>query len=398
MPPRRRILAVTPFLPSRASRHGGGQLCHALLHALAEQAEVHLCALATSAELDHVADLSPALASTRVVVRRAKSTHGSFAWKRTMLRRYVRGLNVTTAKYGSGTMRRVVESAIARIEPDAVLAELLLAGRFLPRQTNALRVVTDHEAATYVPARVLPLGLGIDRDRRLWRNIVQSVTARAEVLQALNSADAETLSELTGREVIVRHPALELPAEPVKAPDGDLAVGFLGDHSHGPNPEASRFLATEVLPRLRKLEPSALLRIAGPGSQEALAELSDSEGLELLGPIPDTASFFAGVHSLAAPLFSGLGTRMKVLDSLRHGVPVVSNNLGLRGIDAGEPAVFSSQDADEIASNCVRLFRDQELGSRARTAAREHAEAHLDPSRVAAAQLQTIEIALESRD
>jgi glycosyltransferase involved in cell wall biosynthesis len=117
-------------------------------------------------------------------------------------------------------------------------------------------------------------------------------------------------------------------------------------------------------------------------------ELGALPGVRVLGFVEDLGELLAQGRLLLAPLFSGAGTRIKVLTALAHGLPVVSNALGLRGIGAKAPAVQRREGLLELVDAALELLRSPPLAQRAGTAARRWAEQNLSAEAVAHLQLQ----------
>lgn len=400
-----RVLLLSPFLPDRHARHGGGALLGSLVHGLAEEIELHLCSLVDpddaarlTTERDRI--LPERLGSSRFVVRKRKGDGSALTragQQLRMLGRFASGLPVTMAKYASPAMRGAVQDSIERVQPDAVLAELHLSAAWLPGPGGPLRVLTDHESGDPVPAGVLPFGLGRTRDRRLWDRELDRRYARADLLQALNRDDADRLARRLGRDVLARPvPAPDFDADPVELSDSP-AIGFLGNHAHLPNPEASRFLVTEVLPRLRKHHPDARLLIAGRGSEAALADLRPTEGLEILGEVDTPADLFRRVRALCTPVFSGSGTRIKVLTAWAHGVPVAGNALGMRGLPTEYPGAALAESADDLVYALGPWLDSKERATEDGARAREWILEHASPKAIAQWQVRAIERALTRR-
>ena len=101
----------------------------------------------------------------------------------------------------------------------------------------------------------------------------------------------------------------------------------------------------------------------------------------------DLAATLAQVRCLVAPVFSGSGVRIKVLTALAHGLPVVANELGLQGVEAPHSALGRGENADELATACVRFLDRAETAAAAGAAGREWATANLGAARLVSQQL-----------
>jgi len=208
----------------------------------------------------------------------------------------------------------------------------------------------------------------------------------ADVVQALTVEDAHDLHVLLGREVEVRPPVLETPAQPASPAQAPPRALFLGDYRHQPNPEAARVLVRDVLPVVRQSVPSAELWLAGPNA-DVLADLAGAPGVRILGFVPDLASLFRDVRMVLAPVWSGGGFRMKSLAALAHGVPVVTNALGARGCTPPTAARVVVESVADLAAATVTWLRDANAAGVAGAAAYAWAQRELAVDAVATRQL-----------
>jgi glycosyltransferase involved in cell wall biosynthesis len=128
---------------------------------------------------------------------------------------------------------------------------------------------------------------------------------------------------------------------------GGCRVLFVGSFEHGPNRSGVRALLADAWPRLRAGAPHATLELAGRGSEAFLASLGDldgwrARGVSALGYVDDLAPLFRACHVFAAHLTEGGGIKIKVLEALARGVPVVATPVAAEGIAAaaeGPPLV-----------------------------------------------------------
>jgi hypothetical protein len=396
-----RILLVSPFLPHPAAAHGGGVYLAALAAGLADRAELGLVSFATPRERASGAAPPPSVQRSWLVERPELQDLGRlprFVHRMRMLSRWtLGGLPVVVAKFRSAAMERTLGTAVAEFRPDVALVEMDLMAQYLPVLRGLPTVLTDHEAGDPVPAAVGPAGLGLGRDRRLWDTYLEHSHRGATALQALNEVDAARLAGRLGRPVGVRPPLCPLPDAAVRVEDSPPRLLFLGDYRHGPNPEAARYVAREILPRVRRDLGAAELWLAGPHATPEVQALAALPGVRVLGFVPDLAGLIGSARLLIAPVFSGGGSRIKVLTALAHGLPVVANELALRGVDAPPGAARRAGDAEGLAAATLDWLRDPAAAAEAGRAARRWAESAISPAAVAARQLDAIEALLRGR-
>jgi glycosyltransferase involved in cell wall biosynthesis len=138
-----------------------------------------------------------------------------------------------------------------------------------------------------------------------------------------------------------------------------VSIVFVGNFLHAPNIEAAEFLIRELAPRI----PEARILIAGSPVPK---ELPSAENVVLLGYIPDTRVLYQGPSTIiVAPLFSGSGQRVKLLEAFAMGCPVVTTSVGAAGfcIKNGVHA-FLSETGEEFETAVRQLMADPALRKR----------------------------------
>lgn len=392
-----RLLFVLPFLPDPRAPHGGGAYLGHLLAALAGTAEVGVIALLPEEEMG-----------------RWQSARGSWAWhlaevrppagrglgqlprRLQMLWRW-RRLPLVAAKHWHAGIAAGIARARREFQPHAALVELAQMAQYLPHLRGVPTVLTDHEAGTPSNTTTGLGAFGDRRDRRLWRDYVHRFYAQADLLQAVTPEDANELQHALHRQVLVRPPTIESPATPVQPGAAMPRALFLGDYHHQPNVEAANRLARDVLPAVRRRLATAELLLAGTAS-ERLRGLGDLPGVRLLGFHPDLGSLLGQARLLLAPVWSGAGFRMKSLTALAHGLPVVTNALGARGIDAPPAARQVAEDVEGLAAAAAKWLGDPAAAAAAGEAAYAWVRDNLTPQRVAALQVQRVHKLLHAQD
>jgi glycosyltransferase involved in cell wall biosynthesis len=93
-------------------------------------------------------------------------------------------------------------------------------------------------------------------------------------------------------------------------------------------------------------------------------------GVELLGEVQSSREFLRGLSVLVFPLERGSGMKVKVLESMASGVPVVTTAAGAEGVEANSGVIVEAGD-EELAAAAARLLLDpverRERGAAARS-------------------------------
>jgi glycosyltransferase involved in cell wall biosynthesis len=140
---------------------------------------------------------------------------------------------------------------------------------------------------------------------------------------------------------------------------------FTGVMSYGPNDDAARFFIQDVLPNIRKEEPACEFWAVGHEPSEPLSALDGTPGVRVTGSVPDVRPFVREARAYVCPLRYGTGMKNKILAAMAMRRPVVATPISLDGIDAlPEEHVLVAESAEELARQCLRLIRDDELVAR----------------------------------
>jgi glycosyltransferase involved in cell wall biosynthesis len=140
-----------------------------------------------------------------------------------------------------------------------------------------------------------------------------------------------------------------------------------------PNVDAVQFLVSEIWPHVRKRKPAARLIIAGRDPDDSVKALvSAAHGVELVPNPKSMARVAKRASILVAPLRLGSGTRIKILESMAWGLPVVSTTLGFEGIAASDGQHLLVRDEpQEFAEAICLLMSDAVLWRKLRYAGRD---------------------------
>lgn len=130
-----------------------------------------------------------------------------------------------------------------------------------------------------------------------------------------------------------------------------------------PNVDAVEFLVEKVWDLIKKKIPQAQLWIVGNNpTQKIFGYEKRDQSIKVTGGIPDIRDAYAGAHVLLAPVFSGKGTRYKILEALATGTPIVATSTALEGLDItpGKQALVANTEK-EMAEAVYKILSDKKL-------------------------------------
>lgn len=145
--------------------------------------------------------------------------------------------------------------------------------------------------------------------------------------------------------------------------NGPPTVGIIGTADWPPTRAAVLRLVTRVWPHIRRLVPDAQLKVAGRG-MNSLEGLALVPGVKVVGEVSSAAEFLRGLSVLVYPVERGSGMKVKVLESIAMGVPVVTTPAGAEGIAAGFGISVTMEDASLAQATADILLDDAERHQR----------------------------------
>lgn len=134
---------------------------------------------------------------------------------------------------------------------------------------------------------------------------------------------------------------------------------FVAGFAHPPNVDAATWLVNDVLPHVRERFPDVRLNLVGSNPHEKVRAL-EGAGVHVSGHVSDDqlADYYTRSRVAVAPLRFGGGMKGKVLESMCHGLPMVTTSVGVQGLSCASGFLPHSDSAEEIAAQLIRLLDD----------------------------------------
>jgi polysaccharide biosynthesis protein PslH len=254
--------------------------------------------------------------------------------------------------------------------------------------TDVPSLLTEHEVLRpralgwrpQGPSRGWPDWAFTELDYRKRPPFQRSAWNRFDRVLAFGRRDAASIAELApelATRVRVSPFGLSLPPLVDLAGVKPDSLLFVGNFSHRPNRDAARWLAIEIMPVLLAHHPAARLCIVGSSPTPEVLAL-DGGAVEVIADAPSIEPYMAAAAVVIAPVRTGGGMRMKVLEALANGKAVVTTSRGAEGFTEldPEPPLVVADGAAGIATATAALLADpsgpRELGRRAAEFARAH--------------------------
>ncbi len=276
------------------------------------------------------------------------------------------------AMYHLPSLRRALALEIRRFEPDVVVLVLARLGSLIG-DCGAVPVVVDL-------VDCLGLNMAQRAARQRWAGPLLNWEGRRmlrwERRLIEQTAAAVVVSERDRQALVLGHPevakrlrvvplGLPLAASPRARQPSQPRVILTGNLGYFPTVEGISWLLRRVWPRIRRARPDAELWLAGSRPTRAQRRLHGRSGIRLIAEPSDLAELRRQAAVAIAPLRSGSGTPIKILEAMAEGLPVVTTLGGAAGLDdlsGGELAVAA--DSQAFAEQLLALLDDPPAAAR----------------------------------
>lgn len=180
---------------------------------------------------------------------------------------------------------------------------------------------------------------------------------KVDLLATISNTDAEEFKNLGIETPIVAIPVAMDPQENLE--DYTIkSLFFLGSMNWQPNVEAVKWLVNDIFPKIKAKIPETTLHIAGSFMNGAFPTNKDN-GIINHGFVEDSSLFMQVNGILVLPIQSGSGVRMKMLEAMSLGVPVVTTPMGAQGINDMN-TVCIAQSTEEFVEKTIKLLDSPE--------------------------------------
>jgi len=210
----------------------------------------------------------------------------------------------------------------------------------------------------------------------LWqlREVQASLLKRIDVILSASKEDADfTRTRLPNLATQVWVVPNGVDTESLRPPDTaerKNRIIFCGAMDVLMNIDAVEWFARRVFPRVREAVSDAEFWIVGRNPAPKVKALASLPGVRVTGQVEDVRPYYAEAKVAVAPFRYGGGTKLKVLEAMALGVPVVATPVGCQGIDVMPGKYLFKEDNEEsFAERVITLLHDENLRQRMATEA-----------------------------
>ncbi|HTA91621.1 MAG TPA: glycosyltransferase [Polyangiaceae bacterium] len=377
-----KILFITPFLPS-PPRFGGQRRLDGLMRGLAKSHEVSVLSFNRTDEWEH-SSLEATRGYCREVVTIPNLDLTDTREKRTLQARSL--VSVHSFEHLLAARRADFQAKLDQMlratQYDVVQVEFaqMAAFHFAAHSRSGPIFVLDEHNIEFDILRRTARAKG-ELSRHLYNALNWRKLAREE-RTAWRRFDGVSLTSRRDEELILsEYPSAHTAVvpngvdvsefSPVEGAAEREMLLFFGAINYHPNHDGVVYFIDEVFPKIRLKHPNARFCILGPGARQSVLD-RQGNGVEVLGMVDDVGPYIDRAAAVVVPLRLGGGTRLKIVEALSKGKPVVSTRLGAEGIDVvHDQHLLLADDPQEFANQVSRVLTDAALALRLGKAGRE---------------------------
>ena len=362
------VASVFPYPPTSGHRIRN----YNLLKRLGEKHHLHLRLLVSEAPIEEeLVGLAPFVKSLRYYVQPevgafSQPMKGFFYW--------LKGIPPDLRFSHNHALMHDLHQFLAENEVDLLQIEdpaMALYANAVPKEQSVKKVLTFHDINFKKFERIASMEPSLKRKIRLrfhsrmMRKWEPKFSGKFDLCVTMSDVDKALLLDA--------NPGLNVHTIPngVDTHEFDLLpentnhlmyhILFVGNMDYRPNIDAVTFFAKKVMPWLDETLPNYMFWIVGINPREEVLALKSTK-VQVTGRVPDVRPYYENAHVVIVPLFAGGGTRLKILEAMALGRPVVSTTIGAEGLDLipGQHLLIADS-AQDFRKSIEMLIKDQSL-------------------------------------
>ena len=286
---------------------------------------------------------------------------------------------------------RDLADLVATMQPDVVVLEGVMMGRFLPVvAAPGRRIILDMHNIESQLEKDIASALGPSRLPYRLQGLLGAARLRGVEDRLCRIADRVWVCSSEDRDAFVargvdgdRMTVIPNAVSDDLLQDGEREVGetydliFTASFNYPPNVNAARFLVDRLFPLVAERYPDTRLLLVGRHAQPFMYQAAERDArITVTGEVDDVQTYLRRSSLAVVPLFEGSGTRFKILEAFSVGLPAVSTRKGAEGLDLRhEDEILYAETVDEFVAAITRMREDpdaaRQMADRGRDVLRE---------------------------
>jgi len=280
----------------------------------------------------------------------------------------IKGSSYILSRFYSSKFEKLLDNHLSINKYDIIVCEsiyLLPYLSVLRLNSTAKIIVRTHNVEHQIWNRLaesstFPKSLYLKRLSKKLKKIELNLVQKTDGILTITQEDKVTFEKLGIR--------IKMEVIPVSVAQSNQRVNLksikfhhLGSMNWQPNIEAVDFLIYDIFPKIREKIPSAELHLAGSFFPETI-KTNVKNGIYVHGYIENRFKFIEDHGIQLVPLKSGSGVRIKLLESMAIGTPIVTTKIGAEGIDIQQKkTMLIANNDDEFIDYALELYKNAEL-------------------------------------
>lgn len=351
-PGRKNVLFLSVFPPIPV--HGGGVRIFNKLRVISKKANIYMLTYVseppTHEQLEFISESTKQFEFLKLSKRRSKF-----------------GLPYFFSEFWSNNAKKKVLNYLDQNDIDVIDFDFTQSAYLLPDGMDRVKkIITEHDVSfisflrRYRADGLVFLLFGLKEIVRIFK-YEQKYLKKFDVIVSVSDNDKLLLSKLVkNKKMVVISNGVDLGYFRRKKPYSTRltkSTMFIGSFMHTPNKQAVEFFAKYVLPNIKNPE-ARLLNVVGEVDKRA--KLVITQDINYLGFVDDTRSVYESSRLFIAPVVSGSGTRIKILEAMAMGVPVISTRIGAEGLNLSKDSeVIICSNAKDMGNKISEIYSDE---------------------------------------
>lgn len=293
-----------------------------------------------------------------------------------MIRSLLNGQPWMMVRDDRAAMCQLVDRLAAANNFDVAHADQLNMAQYAARVPGARKILDAHNALWLLYQRLWQtMGSGpkkwlLGRDWRLLKQYEGRLCREFDAVLAVSEEDKAALHEAIGPGSKVEITIIPIAVDtdevaPVTRQPGADHILHIGTMYWPPNVDGILWFIRQVYPHIRARRPQTIFDVVGARPPQEILDLSgNGTGINVTGYVPDPAPYRQQAGLMVVPLRAGGGMRVKILEALAQGLPIVSTTLGCEGIAVTHGQnILIADTPHEFAQAVLRLLDNPQLAA-----------------------------------
>ncbi len=263
------------------------------------------------------------------------------------------------------------KKVLAEFEPDVVHIDHLQMAQFVDFGSSYKTVLDQHNVEFLIIKRMAETAESIimrQYARMEWPKLMRhelEVCRQSDLIITVSDEDKTALQKIDGslQNIHAVPIGIDVKAIPVvKRSPGAQNMLFLGAMHWPPNIDCVLWFYKEIMPLIKAEVPNCIFTVAGQRAPKSIVSLASDPSVRVIGYVSDQVAVASECGVFIVPLRSGSGVRVKILNAMAMGLPIVSTSIGAEGIEAEHGKHLLIADTpDDFAKAVVSILQDPSL-------------------------------------